>query len=143
MSSTRTPKVLLAVVQNAFDARIGGKEKVVSDEMFASILEEEQKNPDIQSAILTIAFLALKAKTESEKNQAHRTFAVLVAKTTKKDKEFLRYLASQIRDDYPVARAICLAQRRKLQLIDEVEDEQWPTARILLSTHQLNAIFEG
>lgn len=132
----------LEEVEKAYDARIGGKGKVVSGELFASILESELVNPDLHSAILTVALLALSANNETEKISAHRTFAVLITKTTKKDKGFLSFLKGRIRDDYPVAGAVCLAQRRKLQLIDEIEEEKWTSAKILLGTYQLTSIFE-
>jgi len=141
MSSTRTPEKLLIEVQKVYDDRIGGKGKNVSSELFSSILEDEQKNPDIHSAILTVALLALQANNETENNEAHRIFAILVSKLTKKDKRFLLFLTGQIRSDYPVAGAVCLAQRRRLHLVDDFEEEKWQTAQILLSTKRLTSIF--
>lgn len=142
MSSNRTPKKLLMEVEKAYDTRIGGKGKVVSSELFADILESELVNPDLRSAILTVALLARNANNDTENVNAHRTFAVLVARLVKKDNEFLSFLKGRIRDDYPVAGAICFAQRRRLQLIDVVEEEKWPTIKILLGTMQLTSIFE-
>ncbi len=142
MSSQHTPNELLVIVQNAYDKRIGGKGQDVSSELFASILESESSRRDVKSAIYTVALLSTQAKNESEENLAHRKFALLVLKLTTKDKEFLSYLWSRMDDKYPVAVAICFAQRRRLGFVDDVEEEKWPSYRVQLGSKGLNQMFE-